>query len=99
MIETLASLTAVETSGPAVATPSLRTPGTDFGAWVARELEVVNQKIETADIALRKLAVGQAANLHETMMALESAKLSFELVVQVRNRILEAYQEMIRMQV
>jgi len=37
--------------------------------------------------------------LHDTMLALEKADLSFRLMMQVRNKIVEAYQEVIRMQV
>lgn len=98
MIETLASISA----GSEVALRPFVAGGgaapTDFGAWLTRELDSVNQKLLAADTHLRKLAVGEATNIHETMIALESAKLSFELVVQVRNRILEAYQDVLRMQ-
>lgn len=84
----------------ALAAPPVATAATtDFSVWLTRELESVNQKLVTADTQLRQLAVGQATNVHETMIALETAKLSFELVVQVRNRILEAYQDVLRMQI
>ena len=100
MIETIASLTAANAAGQTPATlPGQGTPQTDFGAWLTRELDSVNQKILVADTQLRKLAVGEATNLHETMIALESAKLSFELVMQVRNRVLEAYQDVMLMQI
>ncbi len=48
---------------------------------------------------MRNLVAGDVENLHQVMMSLEKAKLSFELVVQVRNRLLEAYQDVMRMQV
>ena len=48
-------------------------------------------------------AVWQSAaridNLHQVMLSLEDAKLSFQLMVQVRNKLLEAYQDILRMQV
>ncbi|MBI3900281.1 MAG: flagellar hook-basal body complex protein FliE [Gammaproteobacteria bacterium] len=72
---------------------------TDFSTFLSRELGSVNDKLINADTQVRRLAVGETQNLHETMIALEQAKLSFELVVQVRNRILEAYQDIMRMQV
>jgi flagellar hook-basal body complex protein FliE len=43
--------------------------------------------------------VGEQGNLHEVMIALEKAKLSFELILAVRNKSLEAYQELMRMQI
>jgi flagellar hook-basal body complex protein FliE len=47
---------------------------------------------------LRSLAAGDAVSLHEVMMRAEEARLSFQLVVQLRNHVLEAYQEIMRMQ-
>jgi flagellar hook-basal body complex protein FliE len=41
---------------------------------------------------------GQTANLHETMIALEKADVSFQLMLQVRNKIVGAYEEIMRMQ-
>lgn len=99
MIETIASLSAANAATLAPAMPGAGTPRTDFSVWLTRELDSVNQKLVVADTELRKLAVGEATNLHETMIAISSAKLSFELVTQVRNRILEAYQEVMRMQI
>jgi flagellar hook-basal body complex protein FliE len=55
--------------------------------------------LNVADRELQALATGQTQNLHQTMIALEEAKLSFQLLVQVRNRVLEAYQDVMRMQV
>lgn len=71
--------------------------GTDFGAWLAQQVESLNQQISTGDMEVRRLALGEAGNLHEVMTRLEQAKLSFELAVQVRNKVLEAYQEVMRM--
>lgn len=85
---------------PAVSTQSgvNRMPG-DFSTWLSGEIEQTNRQILDADAEVRKLAVGEATNLHQVMMALEKAKLSFDLVVQVRNKVLEAYQDVMRMQI
>jgi len=48
---------------------------------------------------LQKLATGQVDNLHQVMIALDEAKMSFQMLVQVRNKLLEAYQDVIRMSV
>ena len=44
-------------------------------------------------------AAGEVASLHEVMIHMEETKLSFQLLAQVRNRLLDAYQEVMRMQV
>ena len=71
----------------------------NFSDWLANEISQANNQINSADTKLREFALGQTDNVHEVMMALEKAKLSFELVVEVRNRLLEGYQEIMRMQI
>lgn len=66
---------------------------------VVSELGRVNDKLVNASDELRKVATGDAKNLHGAMIALEGAKLEFQLLLQVRNRFMEAYQELMRMQV
>jgi flagellar hook-basal body complex protein FliE len=45
------------------------------------------------------LAVGNAENLHQIMIRLEESRLSFQLLMQVRGRLLEAYQDVMKMQI
>jgi flagellar hook-basal body complex protein FliE len=81
-----------------VAAPA-RAAQPDFGAWLAGTLGSVNQQLARADQAMQQLAAGETQSLHQVMIALEEARLGVQLVAQVRNRLLEAYQEVIRMQV
>lgn len=73
--------------------------GSDFGQWFAAQLANVNTSLLTADNNVQKMSLGQTANLHEMMIQMEEAKLSLQLLAQVRNRLLDAYQEVMRMQV
>jgi flagellar hook-basal body complex protein FliE len=52
-----------------------------------------------SDLKMQMLATGQNTNIHETMIAAEKADVALRLMVQVRNKIIEAYQEIMRMQV
>ena len=70
-----------------------------FAQWLQRSLAETNTKLVEADQQVQRLALGETDNLHHVMIALEDAKLSFQLMVQVRNRLLEAYQDILRMQV
>lgn len=70
-----------------------------FAAWLDKELASVNTKIVDSDVQLRKLAAGEVDNLHQVMISMEEAKLSFQLALQVRNRLMEAYQDVLRMQI
>lgn len=73
--------------------------GPEFGQWLSEKLAELNNNIVQADSSLRQLATGETNNIHQVMLSLEKAKLSMELTVQVRNRLLEGYQDIMRMQI
>lgn len=47
----------------------------------------------------RRMVIGEATDVHEVMVATEESGLAFTLMVEIRNKLLEAYQELMRMQV
>ena len=61
-------------------------------------LEHVDGLQQEADKALAGLATGKMDNLHELIVAINEADLSFRLMMQIRNRLVEAYKEIMRMQ-
>lgn len=63
------------------------------------ELQKVNDKQITSEHLLQDLAAGKTDNIHHVMLSLGDAKLSLQLLVQVRNKLLEGYQDILRMQV
>jgi flagellar hook-basal body complex protein FliE len=84
---------------PGAASQPATTGGPSFGGVLKDSLAQVNQLQRSADQAITDLATGGPTSLHDTMIALEKADLSFRLMMQVRNKIVEAYQEVLRMQV
>jgi flagellar hook-basal body complex protein FliE len=62
-------------------------------------LHNVGDSHESADAAVRDLALGQTDNLHGVMLQMAQADLTFHLVLEIRNRLTEAYQEIMKMQV
>lgn len=70
-----------------------------FGNMLARSLEEVNRLQITADEAIEDLEAGKQKNIHETMIAMEKADVAFQLLMQVRNKIISAYETVMRMQV
>ena len=70
-----------------------------FGQMVSQGLQQVNSQLLTSQTDLQQLALGQAQNLHQIMIRLEESRLSFQLLMQVRNRLLESYQDVMKMQV
>ena len=75
------------------------TGGSSFGKVLNESLGEVNKLQAKADEAVEALATGKGVSLHETMIALEKADLSFRLMMQVRNKIVAAYQEVMGMAV
>ncbi|HEU4964239.1 MAG TPA: flagellar hook-basal body complex protein FliE [Bacilli bacterium] len=74
------------------------TAGPSFTDFLKNAIEQVNDQQQTAEKLTEALATGQAPDLHTVMIASEKATLSFQLAVQVRNKAMEAYQEVMRMQ-
>lgn len=73
--------------------------GPAFGAQVTQGLQELNQQLLASQVDLQRLAAGETANLHEVMVRLEESRIALQLALQVRNRALEAYQDVMRMQV
>lgn len=73
--------------------------GSGFGKMFDGAVSDLNQKLATAETGLQQLAAGKATNLHEVMINVEQAKLQLQLVMQIRSRVLEAYQDLMRTQV
>lgn len=71
----------------------------NFSSWLAGSIEGMNEKLISAESGLTQLATGETTNLHHVMLELQSAKLEFQLAVQIRNKIIEGYQEVMRMQI
>ena len=70
-----------------------------FAEVLKSSLDEVNQLQQKADASITALATGDKASLHDTMIAMEQADVSFRLMMQVRNKIVDAYQEIMRLQV
>jgi flagellar hook-basal body complex protein FliE len=79
--------------------PELRGHSGSFATLLQQSLERVNGLQHEADTAARAFALGQAPSVHDTMIAMEKADLSLRLTTKVRNKVVEAYQEIMRMQV
>ncbi len=59
----------------------------------------VNKGMKESDKASMDLATGKSSNIHQTMLAVTKAELGFNMLVQLRNKAIEAYQDVMRMQV
>lgn len=73
---------------------------TDFSEVLKSSIDKVNATQQSANQMAEKLVAGDTnQNLHEVMIALQTASVSFQEMVQVRNKLVTAYQDMMNMQV
>ena len=71
----------------------------DFNAHLKDALGEVNELQSKAGEAIQQMVGEGKGDLQDTMIALEKADVSFRLMMQIRNKVLDAYQEIMRMQV
>ncbi len=74
-------------------------PAAGFADLLGRALGQLQAISDTADQKVNALATGQDVELHDVMLAVEAESLAVSLAAQVRNKAVEAYQEIFRMQV
>lgn len=99
-MSTIKALDLVNRSGPLTSPKGADgTPKDDFNSHLKNALGEVNDLQQKADQTIQQLVGEGKGDLQETMIALEKADVSFRLMMQIRNKLLEAYQEIMRMQV
>jgi flagellar hook-basal body complex protein FliE len=85
-------------AGPAHSGTSARpsNPGS-FGKMLTDSIDQVNRLQVAADSSINDLAMGKQTDIHRTMVAMEKASISFELLMQIRNKVIAAYDRIMRM--
>jgi len=77
---------------------SMQKPG-NFASLIQQYIQQTNQEEKSAGKASVNLAMGKSANVSETLLAIQKADLSFQLMLSVRNKLVEAYRAVMRMPV
>ena len=70
-----------------------------FGELMVQGLRQVNGDLLATQGDLQALSAGETQNLHHVMIRMEESRMNFQLLMQVRGRLLEAYQDVMKMQV
>ena len=87
---------------PGARQPAAALPGAaelPFARLVSEGLHALDAQLKASQADLQGLALGEPQNLHEVMIRLEESRIAFQLMLQVRNRVLEAYQDVMKMQI
>lgn len=96
---TIPKLQSILPQPEALPKPTSEASETPFSDYVKRSLDDVNRQMLTADQAIDDLATGKNQDIHNTMIAMQKAEISFELVMQIRNKLMDAYDEIRRMSI
>ena len=89
----------VESSG------NLKIPKTDeinnrrFADIFRDSINEVNELQKEADTAIQKLVTGKSKNIHQTLLAVEKAEIAFKMMNQIRLKVIDAYREVMKMQI
>ena len=73
--------------------------GASFADTLLNSINKVNELQNTANNSAEAIATGKSSNIHQAMIDMEKANDSFELMMQVRNKIVTAYKSIMNMQV
>ena len=92
------SLPVTPAEQPGALTPA-RPSGDSFSTMLGKMVTEVNAKQISASDAVNHLQTGNSVSLHQAVISMEEANVSFQLMVEVRNKLLDAYQEIMKMQV
>ena len=95
-IKSLGSVDPRAIYGTASATPSVKT---SFVDQLKNAVAEVNELQVHREDMVEQMVTGQATEVHDVMIAAKESQLAFELLLEIRNKLLESYQEIMRMQV
>ena len=81
------------------ATPGNEPKGSSFGDVLENAMQEVSNLQKEAGAESQKLLTGNTQDIHSAMIALQKADVSFQMMMQVRNKLVSAYQEVMKTQV
>ncbi len=97
--EGLSLLSSFHAPGGNALNKTLKQNNVSFGETLNKAVTDVNDLQREAGKAVERMVSGEATDLHDVMIAVEKAKTSFELLMEVRNKTIDVYRELMRMQV
>ncbi len=96
---TLAMTMPTPIASPTLAGSILGAGSSSFGEYVKTSVEALDRKQKNAEQEIGKAVTGESQDLHRTIIELQTADLSFQLALQIRNKFINAFEEVMRMQV
>ncbi|MEX2601691.1 MAG: flagellar hook-basal body complex protein FliE [Balneolaceae bacterium] len=81
-----------------VATPQ-REGGESFSELVSRAVNGVDETMKESEQTTQDFVAGKTENVHDVMISMQRAQMSFQMMVEVRNKVIDTYHEISRMQI
>ena len=97
-IEAIAPISLAQVTPMGDLGPATTLPAQDFAVSLGESLGRVDRSLSAANDQLKALAAGKDLPIHDVMITMEQARLELMLATEVRNKLVESYQELMRMQ-
>jgi flagellar hook-basal body complex protein FliE len=97
-LQGIAAIAPAQLLGAQAGAPVAAPAHTSFSQMLLNGIDSVNQRAVNADAMVRAFALDDSIPVHQVTFALEQARLSLELMMQVRARLVEGYQRVMEMQ-
>jgi flagellar hook-basal body complex protein FliE len=98
-IGSIKSLGSVDPRAAYGGTNTVQNPKTSFVDQLKNAMSEVNELQTQRETMVEQMVTGEATEVHDVMIAAKESQLAFELLLEIRNKLLESYQEIMRMQV
>lgn len=89
----------IAAAAPAGGLPSGDVANSPFSQLASRFVQDANSSQLASDKAIQNFATGETDNVHDVVLSMAKADLEFRFLLEIRNRLIESYQELMRMQV
>jgi flagellar hook-basal body complex protein FliE len=97
-MDPLLSLNSVTSAKPATQVANVAGQGQNFSDLLQQALQEVSEAQHTAEQEARNLMTGEATDIHTAILAVQKADVSFQMMMAVRSKLIDAYREVMRMQ-
>lgn len=99
MIPPISGASGIRQIDPLISQPTSQPPATSFGSVLESVIDKVELSHSNAQESVQRFVGGQEDELHSTILSVQRAEMEFEFALQVKNKVVQAYQEIMRMQI
>ena len=99
MIPPISGASGIRQIDSLISPPTIKSPTTNFGNVLESVIDKVELSRTNAQESVQRFVRGEEDELHSTILSVQRAEMEFEFALQVKNKVVQAYQEIMRMQI